>query len=678
MTYYSFSPMGRLLLCWMAGILVTNISHPAYNLTLQVGAMCLLLVVFMFENRKPAYRQPKLTTFLLLLLPFTLSIINTQQTDERRWPSHYTHVPDSVYDATVRILEPAEEKPNTIKLCVALETYRVGDTQKKISGTMWLYVHKSDLPKNLFWPGQVLFVQLKPQPIPAPTLPGAFNYSAYAARQQVYATAFLKSTEWCFINKTPKGLAAQQVHITHTLKTILAQGITDTNALGIAEALLFGYRGDIDNNTWEAYARSGIVHVIAISGMHLGLVYTSLVFLFSWLPGKRRTAVVPAMLCLWIFAWITGMPASVMRAALMFTLLGLGQLLNRKTDTLNTLLVSALLILIVDPMQCYDIGFQLSYWAVLSLHFFYTPIYQKIQTYLPAKWAPVAQLMAATLSAQVLTTPWMLFLFHQIPLWVLLTNLIAVPWSTLLIYAELLWVFLWPWHEHVQLLGKAITHAIVALNKIAQWVGNRSDAVWQTSAWSVTEMVFLYASITAAYIGYLVRKPRYALWVLWSIAGLSATMAYEEVKAASEEACVVYYQKPQVALQVYAHQQQVLIAPTMPRAFWVYQWQPLMASLHLDSNKRLPHRIYTSNGFKALMANNKHLVYLEKPYELRQPFKVDVLVLGKQCTPGPWLNTWHAKVAICCSYKSAKTYAHHIDSVFYLKQSGAWRGFTSP
>lgn len=678
MTYYSFSPMGRLLLCWMAGIMATTWGHPANNLALWAGAFCLLLTVFIFENRRPADRQPQFMAILLMLLPFSLSIVNAQQMDERRWHNHYTHVPDSVYNATVRILQPAEEKPKTIKLCVALETYRVGDTPKNIRGTMWLYINKTNLPQALFWPGQSLYVRLKPQAIPTPNLPGAFNFSAYAARQQVYATAFLTSSDWCFVDKKPNGLAAQQVKITHTLKTTLAQGIPDSNALGIAEALLFGYRGDIDNSTWEAYARSGIVHVIAISGMHLGLVYTSLVFLFSWLPGKRRTAVVPALICLWIFAWITGLPASVMRAALMFTLLGLGQLLGQKTDTLNTLLASALLILIVDPMQCYDVGFQLSYWAVLSLHFFYTPIRQKIQVFFPTRWAPVAQLIAATLSAQVLTTPWMLFLFHQVPLWVLLTNLIAVPWSTLLIYAELLWVFLWPWHEHVQFLGTAITHAIVALNKIAQWVGSRSDAVWQTSAWSVAEILFLYASIAAMYVWHLARKPRYALWVLWTMAGLSATMAYEEVKASSEEACIVYYQKPQVAMQVYANQQQVLLAPTMPRAFWAYQWQPLMASLHLDSNKQLPHRTYTNNGIKALMANRKLLVYLEKPYVVRRPIKVEVLVLGKYCTPGPWLSSWQAKVAICCSYKSATAYTQHIDSLIYLKQSGAWRGFTIP
>lgn len=670
--------MGRLLLSWMAGIMVFASGQVPHNLALWVGTFCLFLTVIVFENRRPTHRNPQLVAILLMLLPFTLSIINIQQMDERRWNSHYTHIPDTVYNATVRILQPAEEKPKSIKLCVALETYRVGDTPKKISGTMWLYIQKTNLPHKLFWPGQLLYVRLKPKAISIPNLPGAFNFSAYAARQQVYATAYLTSSEWCFINKNPNGLAAQEVKITQTLKTILAQGITDSNALGIAQALLFGYRGDIDNSTWEAYARSGIVHVIAISGMHLGLVYTSLVFLFSWLPGKRRTAVVPALICLWVFAWITGMPASVMRAALMFTLLGLGELFGRKTDTLNTLLASAMLILIVDPMQCYDVGFQLSYWAVLSLHFFYTPIRQKIQVFFPSRWAPIVQLFAATLSAQVLTTPWMLFLFHQVPLWVLLTNLIAVPWSTLLIYAELIWVFLCPWHEHVQFLGTAITHAILALNKMAQWVGSRSDAVWQTSAWSIVEIFFLYACIAAIYVWHLVRKPRYALWLLWTMAGLCAAVAYEEVKASSEEACIVYYQKPEVAMQVYAHQQQVLLAPSMPRAFWVYQWQPLMASFHLDSNKQLPHHIYTSKGFKALMANRKLLVYLEKPYVVRHPIMVDVLVLGKDCTLGPWLSSWQAKVAICCSYKSAKAYTQHIDSFVHLKQSGAWRGFTSP
>ena len=680
MYYWNRSPMGRLLLLWVGGILLANYINPIVAPYWPAIILILLFALILLEGLRFHYRQQARIAFVVLLglLPFALSCWNSHLLNERNSPTHYIHCHDSVYRAAVRIMAPAEEKPKTIKLTVNLLYYSLNHQRKPMEGKMWLYVNKNRLPLNGFWPGQILYVQLKPTPIPQPNLPGAFDVAQYAAHQQVYASSYIAPSAWCFIDSQARGLAANQVRITHWLKRALANGIKNPQALGIAEALLFGYRADIDNTIWQAYARSGIVHVIAISGMHLGLIYTSLVFLFSFLPGRKRTAIIPALLCLWLFAWITGMPASVLRAAWMFTLIGLGELMQKNNHNNNALLASAFLILIVDPTQWFDVGFQLSYLAVLSLHIFYLPIYQKIAPLVHQRLLPLAQLIAATLSAQMLTTPWMLYLFHQVPLWVLLTNLIAVPWSTLLIYAELIWVFLFPWHNQLHDFGHAMSMAIIGLNNMALWVSQQTNAVWQTAVWSLVDVALIYAALAAAYFSTTFKKPKYVLIFLWALAGLSASTSYETYVALQQKGCIVYFQKPDVAIQWYANGQYYLMAKAMPEPFWRYQWQPTMAALHLDSNNRLPVQEYHRNGFHALSAVGRTVVYAEKPWPLKKMCSVDVLVLGPQCKPGPWLTNWHSEVGVVCSYRNVSAYHQSFRTVYAMPQSGAWQGFTSP
>lgn len=680
MDYWHRSPMGRLLLLWVLGILLSNFINPTmtpYWPSLIIG---LIIGLLLLELISPNYRHRAGIVFVLgyWLLPFAISCWNIAHSNERNYANHYTRCGDSVFNAIVRIIAPAEEKPKTIKLTVELIHYTSKQERKPMEGKMWLYINKTHLPSNGFWPGQVLYVQLKPRPIPKPTLPGAFDFARYAAHQQIYASAYVAPSAWCFVDSQAHGLLAHQVRITQWLKTALARGIKDPQALGIAQALLFGYRADIDDTTWQAYARSGIVHVIAISGMHLGLVYASLVFLFSFLPGKRKTAIIPALLCLWGFAWITGMPASVMRAAWMFTLMGIGELLHKTNHQQHALFASAFLILVIDPFQWFDVGFQLSYLAVLSLQIFYLPIQQKMASMFPNFLLPLAQLVSATLSAQVLTTPWMLFLFHQVPLWVLLTNLVAVPWSTILIYAELIWVFLYPWHNHLQCFGEAISMGIVGLNKLALWVGRQTHAVWQTAAWSLRDMLFFYTALAGAYLSIELRKPNYALVFLWALAALSVSSCYETYAALQQHGCIVYVQKPNVAIQCYSKGQQYLFVQSIPESFWRYQWQPTMAALHLDSNRRLPVQQYHRDGFHAIATSSLVVVYAEKPWKLKKPCSVDVLVLGPQCKPGSWLLNWHSKVGVICSYRTMAAYAQTFQTVYALPSSGAWHGFTSP
>lgn len=230
--------------------------------------------------------------------------------------------------------------------------------------------------------------------------------------------------------------------------------------MGIAEALLIGHTNDLDKDLVQAYSNTGVVHIIAISGMHLALIYGLLVWLFARIPLVNKSKIAQVVLilcCLWLFSLLTGAASSVLRSAVMFTFIAVGKNLSKQSSIYNSLAASAFVMLCYNPYFLWDVGFQLSYLAVIGIIIFQKSIYKWV--YIKNKWVnKIWQLMAVSLPAQVLTFPVCIYYFHQFPNLFLITNIIAVPLSGVILFAEIgLVAFSW-----VPLLGNY-------LDKIVGW-----------------------------------------------------------------------------------------------------------------------------------------------------------------------------------------------------------------
>lgn len=272
------------------------------------------------------------------------------------------------------------------------------------------------------------------------------SYARYLANQQIYHQLKLKKyilleqpiLKESFIEK------AQRITL-----SILNLYFTDPIIRGLAKALLVGYRGELDKTLNTAYVQTGVVHVIAISGLHLGLIYGLLMLLFKPLQHQKALRILTSiivMILLWIFTLMCGASPSVVRSAIMFSFFIVGKIIQSKPSTGNMLAASAWVMLCYDPLLLYDIGFQLSYAAVGSLLLYTKPIsalYQPENGWLHLGWSS----MSTSLAAQVLTTPFVLFHFHQFPLLFLLANIVAIPLSSLaLLLLILLCLFsTWAW-----------------------------------------------------------------------------------------------------------------------------------------------------------------------------------------------------------------------------------------
>ena len=200
--------------------------------------------------------------------------------------------------------------------------------------------------------------------------PGAFNFARYIAKEGIYYQTFVDSSSYCLIPyKSKRSISIYLLNFRQKLIRVFEDANLAGDELAVVSALTLGYKKNLDANIKEAFSDSGAMHVLAVSGLHVGIIYivfSSIVkFLFRSRMSKLRAFILVVLI--WMYALITGLSPSVTRAALMFSLLSLGGVFSRNVDFFNIVALSAFITICIDPLVIQEIGFWLSYCAVTSI-----------------------------------------------------------------------------------------------------------------------------------------------------------------------------------------------------------------------------------------------------------------------------------------------------------------------
>lgn len=370
---------------------------------------------------------------------------------------------------------------------------------KKISGA-YFYVIGTNAPS--LQEGDWIMSSSPLKPIQKNNNPGAYDFASQSAMKGIYMKVTAKNSGEYIVLHHEKNVFKQSIAATRKwiIKT-LENNLPDKRIVGLAEAMIIGYRDDLDKDLLTSYVNTGVVHIIAISGLHLSLIFMIIDFFVRLCLGKKRTDIVGLFITipiLWSFALLTGSSASVIRSALMLTVVLIAKALNKKTNGLNALLASALILLIHNPQTLYDIGFQLSYTAVASILIF-DPIIKKsvyVQNPILLKcW----EMISITLSAQMLTTPITIFYFHQFPTLFLFTNLLAVPLSSIILISELLLCFTAVAHFPT-FIPAAITMQLIGwLNQYIQKMEHIPFGMIKHIYIGIVTLIFMYLFLIAVF-----------------------------------------------------------------------------------------------------------------------------------------------------------------------------------
>jgi competence protein ComEC len=415
--------------------------------------------------------------------------------------------------------------------------------------------------------GNELVVFSQALPIIQSGNPGSFDFASYAKLQGILMQAFVSPGKYKVIkNAKANSLKVWLLDCRKAICAILKKHITGPKESGLAEALLVGYKEDLDKDLLQSYSKTGVVHVIAISGLHLGILYIICKGILGFLPFFRNSRWMMSLVIiifLWLFSLLTGGSPSVLRSAVMFTAILVGESFTRKISIYNCLAASAFILLSYNPYWIFDIGFQLSYSAVLSILVFNKAFQQLL--YVKNKMLDkVWQMVTVTLAAQVLTTPVSLFYFNQFPNYFLIANLVVVPLSSAVLIGAifLCMISFLPYAPFI--VGSLLTVSIRLMNGIVEHINQLPFSLSAGIHLSWPQVLLFYSLLSSVSL-YLFRKRKiYLLTAQLVFVGLAITNLQRKIAIRQTQLLIVYNIKGKEVIEILNGRKSILTGVDWP------------------------------------------------------------------------------------------------------------------
>ena len=369
---------------------------------------------------------------IALLALFLAGFIRVFYATDANHADHILNHSDSIRYYRAIIIKHAQEKENSWKVeAMVTAVQNENKLWQKRSGKVLLYFSKKAY-HNPYQYGDVLLIEGSPKIVSKPYNPGEFDYQRFLSFKKIYHQHFLRKGDVLFLDHQPPNLLIDySIRARVWADDVLKRNVKGVQEQAIASALVLGVTDGLDNELLNAYSATGSMHVLAVSGLHVGIIYWLILLILKPLnrttTGKWLLAVISIVL-LWGYAFITGLSPSVLRAVTMFSFVALARPWSQRTNIYNTLAVSAFCLLLFEPYLIMSVGFQLSYLAVIGIVYL-QPILNRWWEPDYVLWDRIWQITCVSIAAQVATFSLGLLYFHQFPVYFLFSNLFVIPGS---------------------------------------------------------------------------------------------------------------------------------------------------------------------------------------------------------------------------------------------------------
>lgn len=419
-------PLLRPLIILIAGILISGgidmpIKWVIYGLTGN-----LLMIGILFQNKN----FQNLKSLLFDVLIFVIGFISLQLSGHLNRNNHFSFIKNGI--ALEGKILSLEKTTNAFRLNIkVIKGHDENNTNVPVFGKLQVYT--KDVSELQI--GAKVSLPAKFEKIEQYNNPDIFNYGKFLSHQNIHHSTFLSANEIKIIKKPPLILHLiniSKAYIRSKFETHLNHEVTS----GIANALIIGERKALQDDVRQLFINNGLAHLLAISGMHVGIILLIFRFVTHWIPFSTLRIVL-VIIMVWIYIMLTGMQIPAIRAGFMLTVYQIGILLNRNTRSLNNVFFSALVLLCIEPKMLFQISFQLSFCAMISIFVFYPKIYN-LFTPKHQLWLKLWQLIALNLSVQVFILPVSVFYFNQLPLYFLTNSLISFPFIVAIMWVGII------------------------------------------------------------------------------------------------------------------------------------------------------------------------------------------------------------------------------------------------
>ncbi len=542
-------PFVRLFLPFALGIVAAEFGGvlPAFwgNICLGVAVICLVFVTV----RRVEFGQRFAFGIPLSIFLFLLGSQSVFYRNELNAPRHFQQFIKTDAENEPILLATVtdfSERPNNFRLILNLQKIgTAADSLHDCTGNVLVYIRKDSSEKAPPQYGDLVLLKSNINAVAAPKNPDAFDFQKYLHRQNIHYQAFTLLDNIAIVAENRGNPIIQlAINAQKRLLSLLKKHLTTDREFAVGSALLLGYRDAVGEDVRNAYVQTGSMHILAVSGMHILLIYNGLQLIFRlYKRGNRRLRWSQAILGLsliWLFALITGLSASVMRAAVMASFLAIGHTMKRRGNTYNILAASAFFLLLWNPMFLFDVGFQLSYFAVIGIAYF-APKIQKIVISKSKIINLIWDSLSFGFAAQLVVTPLSLYYFHQFPTYFWLSGLLAIPVSDGALYVGIALFFL-DWLPYVgYFLGKILFGLIFLMNEIIFFIQRFPLAIVNNLTLSLISLFLIYTALI--HIGFTIynRKLRGFFTPLSILMVLSSLYAFSTIEHRKQKRIVIYH-----------------------------------------------------------------------------------------------------------------------------------------
>ncbi|WP_317130161.1 ComEC/Rec2 family competence protein [Flavobacterium gawalongense] len=500
-------PLARITFGFVLGILLPYYLKPNPKLVFALLFISILFFSISYFLSKKKLNDKVyfgISTYILsFFIGATTLIVHTDYFQK----SNYIHY-DSIFEKPHLVSVTLREKlkNSTFNDRYVAIVNRIDQTES--SGRIILNIRKDSLNRQ-FEIGTLLRIKGTLYKNSPPNNPSQFDYSKYLANKQIYAQLYADASEISVSSEMEKNIW----YYTSKLRTKIIHNLekSDFNKteLNVAVALIMGQQQDISPEIIRDYQYAGAVHILSVSGLHIGFILLFVTFLLKPLPNTKRGSFIKLIIILAslsLFGLIAGLAPSVVRSVAMFSFVAIGSHLRRSVNVYHTLLVSILLILLFQPSFLFDVGFQLSYMALFFIIW--------LQPLLASLWLPknkvskyIWDILTVSFVAQIGTLPLSIYYFHQFPGLFFVTNLIIIPLLSIVMLLGVVVMLLAAFGYVPLFLSKPFEWSIFYLNKIINSIASLEQFIIQNIPFNLYFLISFYLLITTAIIWF--KKPSY-------------------------------------------------------------------------------------------------------------------------------------------------------------------------
>jgi competence protein ComEC len=507
-------PFIRFTLAFILGVVAYH--YGGQYISINYLWLVIIALGYLILNFKSSFKFQQLLFLLAFSFLFIAGFIRLQQHRVDNQPDHLIHVNEMITAYKAKVVEEPATKAKSINLKV--EVLEVLTTEwDEASGKVNLYIDQVKGSEIVF--GDILLIKGSPNLTEGPKNPGEFDFRNHLVYNNIFHQQFV-GEDFHFIDHE---VFWWQKPLEYSIKArnycaaLLRKQIEDEDARAVLLAITLGVKDELDNDLQASFSAAGAMHVLAVSGLHVGIIYGIILLFFkriklnSW---KRRWWMAAiSILFLWAYAFITGLSPSVLRAVTMFSFVAIAKAKNTNSSIYNTLAASAFVLLCWNPYLIMSVGFQLSYLAVFGIVYLQPRFYRMLD--LNNYWLDkIWEISCVSLAAQIATAPLSILYFHQFPTYFLFSNLFVIPAAfAMLILGLLVLTF-----GNIPYLGDAINwlseRFVVLVNKMVFGVRQIPGSTIEGIHLTTLETWLVYAAILMLISLFAIKKFKYLNWSL--------------------------------------------------------------------------------------------------------------------------------------------------------------------